>query len=118
MREQIGTVTIKRLRVYPLDPNVDPDPFQATVLVEPGVYPVFRDGISTYWRLTGVLNHRAYSMGDGMMRFSEGGDLPSDDDVVFYSKQFGPDDWSSYLNETIRDAHSPLEFDVTEPVDS
>jgi hypothetical protein len=98
-RIQIGTVEITRSRIYPLDPWL-PEHVKETaaqVVVQPGIYPVYRDGLSHYWRMTGVLNHRHYRMGDGIFALSTG-DVPSDDDVVFYSMRYGPDEWAELLN--------------------
>ena len=93
----IGTVEILRTRVYPLD-------FEATnatrseVVVEPGVYDLFRDGFTTYWMMRGRLNTRHERMGDGMFGMRDG-DRPSDIEVVFPSRRFGPDEWRDLLAE-------------------
>jgi len=109
MREQIGTVRITRTRIYQLDPQA-PDRFSpATVIVDPGEYPVYRDGLSHYWRMTGVLNHDMYRLGDGMFSLSSG-DERSEDDVVFYSRRSGPDEWADLLAESARDLDPHLVF--------
>lgn len=98
-REQIGTVRITRLRVYTLDPMTADDPLASTVLVEPGEYPVYRDGLSHYWKMTGVLNHgRMHREGDGIFTMTAA-DQRSEDDVVFYSRRYGPDEWQDLLAE-------------------
>ena len=115
MREQIGTVRITRTRIYQLDPQA-PDRFSpATVIVDPGEYPVYRDGLSHYWRMTGVLNHDMYRMGDGIFAFDAGGgDERSDDDVVFYSRRYGPDEWADLLAEFARVPAPRLVFTLDE----
>jgi hypothetical protein len=111
MREQIGTVRITRARVYQLDPWALSNTNPATVVVEPGEYPVYQNGISRYWRMTGMLNHQYYRIGDGIFAFS-GGDVPSDDDVVFYSLRYGPDEWADLLQEFTEDENPALIFSV------
>jgi len=114
MREQIGTVRITRTRIYKLDPWASDDyGVPATAIVEPGEYPVYEDGMSRYWRMTGVLNHRSVRLGDGLFTMN-GADVPSEDDVVFYSLRYGPDEWAALLEEFRRDANPALVFDVTE----
>ena len=109
MREQIGTVRITRTRIYQLDPQA-PDRFSpATVIVDPGEYPVYRDGLSHYWRMTGVLNHDMYRLGDGMFSLSSG-DERSEDDVVFYSRRPGPDEWADLPADSPRDLDPHLVF--------
>lgn len=102
MRKQIGVVEVTRRRVYPLDPVAprydEPDysPLKTEVVVEPGEYPVYEDGISRYWRMTGFLNHGLHQIGDGMIAF-HGGDDPSDDDAIVYSRRYGPDEWAELM---------------------
>ena len=91
MRQQIGTVTITRTRSTELDPWASDDFNPATAIVEPGEYPVYEDGFTRYWRMTGVLNHQSVRLGDGMFTMNSG-DVRSDDDVVFYSLRYGPDE--------------------------
>lgn len=97
-RHRIGTIRITRARVYPLDPEAVRPLSQAMVIVSPGEYPVYQDGLSCYWRMTGVINHDSYRIGDGMFAMSQA-DVPSDDDVVFYSARFGPDEWEELLQD-------------------
>jgi hypothetical protein len=111
MREQIGTVRITRARVYKLDPWARDGTNPATVVVEPGEYPVYQEGISRYWRMTGVLNHRTARLGDGMFTMSYG-DVPSDDDVVFYSLRYGPDEWQELVQDFTADENPALIFSV------
>ena len=74
-REQIGTVRITRTRIYQLDPQAPEHWHPATVIVEPGEYPLYLDGFTRYWRMTGVLNHQTARLGDGMFTMSAG-DVP------------------------------------------
>lgn len=109
-RQQIGTVTITRQRIYKLDPWAPDDlGVPATVIVEPGEYPVYRDGFTRYWRMTGVLNHRSARLGDGMFTMNSS-DVLSDDDVVFYSLRYGPDEWRELLAGFTREANPALVF--------
>lgn len=112
-REQIGTVRITRIRVYNLDPGAQDDVGLSTVIVTPGEYPVYRDGLSHYWRMTGVLNHGSYRVGDGMTAFTGGADIPSDDDVVFYSLRYGPNEWSALIRDFSRERNPALVFTLS-----
>jgi hypothetical protein len=109
MREQIGTVRITRPRIYKLDAWASDNYNPATAIVEPGEYPVYRDGFTRYWRMTGVLNHRSVRLGDGMFTMN-GSDVPSEDDVVFYSLRYGPDEWADLLAEFGGEADPALVF--------
>ena len=113
MREQIGTVRITRPRIYKVDPWASDDFNPATAIVEPGEYPVYRDGMSRYWRMAGVLNYHLNRIGDGMFTTSNG-DVPSDDDVVFYSLRYGPDEWDDLMAGFEGDANPALVFTLTE----
>jgi hypothetical protein len=54
-------------------------------------------------------------MGDGMFGFSEGdADVRSDDDVVFYSRRYGPDDWKKLMSEFKIGRNPALVFTTTE----
>jgi hypothetical protein len=98
MREQIGTVTVTRDRVYNLDPQTPDHVVGTQVIVGPGQYPLYRDGLSIYWRMTGILNHAHYRMGDGLFAMNSG-DVRSEDDVVFYSQRYGPDEFADLVRE-------------------
>jgi hypothetical protein len=112
-REQIGTVIIVKKRVYPIDPKADIDDPQITsVIVGPGKYPVYRDGISIYWQMTGVLNLWNSRIGDGAYSLADG-EMHSDDDVVFYSKRFGPDEFAELRRHP--DVAQRLIFNITAP---
>lgn len=116
-REQIGTVRITRTRLYKLDPWTPRMDNGAEVIVEPGDYPVYRDGLSHYWRMTGVINHASFRMGDGLFVLHEGpgNAVPSDDDVVFYSLRYGPDEWAELVSGFESDSNPALVFALTEP---
>lgn len=116
-RQQIGTVRITRTRDYALDPAMGHEATATTVLVQPGDYPVYRDGLSRYWRMTGVINHRHYRIGDGMFAINEGGDVPSEDDVVFYSRRYGPDEWAELLGAFEAETEPRLVFSLSENED-
>jgi hypothetical protein len=95
---RIGTVEILRARTYPLDVEAHDD-IRSTVIVEPGVFDLFSDGMTTFWMMRGQLNERGpWRLGDGMFSMS-GGDRPSGIEVVFPSKRFGPDEWAELLTE-------------------
>ena len=116
MRTQIGTVRITRPRIYPLDP-LTPDRFPgSSVVVEPGEYPVYETGFTRYWRMTGVLDENYQRLGDGMFA-SAGGDVRSDDDVVFYSRRFGPDEWTQLMTDCAADLDPALIFSDYVPAD-
>lgn len=117
MKEQIGTARITRVRVYPLDPAARDDGLGTTVVVQPGEYPVFRDGITYYWQMTGRINTgRGQRLGDGLFTLGshdEGGG----DEVTFYSRRFGPDEWADLLRE-MDVPGTAVEFTLTEEVQS
>lgn len=101
-RRQVGTVRILAVRIYNLDPEARPDdPNASTVVVEPGEYPVYRRGDTTYWMLTGRLNTRGFErLGDGLFGINAG-DEPSDDEVVFPSKRLGPNEFADLLTDPV-----------------
>jgi hypothetical protein len=111
MREQIGTVTVTRDRVYNLDPQTPGCVAGTQVIVEPGQYPVYRDALSTYWRMTGVIGHGHYRMGDGMWAMNSG-DVRSEDDVVFYSQRYGPDEFAGLVRDFEAMADPALVFTI------
>jgi hypothetical protein len=92
----IGHVEILRARIYPLDAECRCDT-GSTVVVEPGKYPLYRDGAATFWVMRGRLNRRGiWRMGDGMFGMSQN-DQPSGIEVEFPSRRFGPDEWADLL---------------------
>lgn len=106
MTTTIGTVELLRLRVYGLDAECHCDN-GSTVVVDPGEYPLYSDGLSTFWVMRGRLNKRGlWRMGDGMFGMHPA-DEPSDIEVTFPSKRFGIDEWASLLAEpTFTEGHA------------
>ena len=97
MRNPIGSIEILRTRVYNLDPECRGD-LCTTVVVDPGAYDLYCDGISTYWMMRGHLNMRgSWRMGDGLFGLHSS-DEPSDIEVTFPSRRFGPDEWADLLS--------------------
>lgn len=96
---QIGTVEILRFRVYALDAAMNHDQFATTVGVQPGVFPLYRDGISTYWVMEGNINTGGmHRLGDGIFSMTPG-DVPDGPEVKFPSKTFGPDEWDEMVQD-------------------
>lgn len=96
--KQIGHVEILKTRVYNLDAECH-CPSGSTVVVEPGQYPLYSDGLTTYWLMRARLNQQGlWRMGDGMFA-AHAGDNPSAIEVVFPSKRFGPDEWAALLTD-------------------
>ena len=94
--KKIGTVETLRLRIYDLDAEAH-SPTASTVVVEPGTYDLYSDGLSTFWMMRGNLNRRGvWRMGDGMFSMQPG-DESSGIEVVFPSRRFGPDEWDELL---------------------
>lgn len=92
----IGTIELLRLRVYGLDAECHCDA-ASTVVVDPGEYPLYSDGLSTFWVMRGRLNRRGiWRLGDGMFSM-QNADEPSDIEVTFPSKRFGTDEWANLL---------------------
>lgn len=52
---KIGTVEITRLRVYPIIPG-DDSICHPEIVVQPGHYPLYREGDEIYWVMTGEQN--------------------------------------------------------------
>lgn len=103
--EQVGTVEILRLRVYPLDPETRSDPLSTSVVVEPGTYPLYRAGGARYWVMTGRRNGRHMRIGDGAWVIG-GPDEGVGPELTFPSPMFGPDEWTELLAEpTFTEGH-------------
>lgn len=105
---RIGTVRIHRQRYYPLDP-VAASAAQTLglsytdVAVEPGDYPLMRDGMSTWWEMTGRVNMgRIRRLGDGVFTITPADD-PTGPEVQFMSPVYGDDEFAD-LRRTISDA--------------
>ena len=98
-RVQVGTVEITRHRVYPIDPLAREQALRTDVLVEPGTYPVFcQRGMTYYWQMTGTIDGMHEQLGDGAFGI-RGGDVATPDEVVFYSRRFGADEWADILTK-------------------
>lgn len=115
---QVGTVEILTLRVYPLDTNTAHSPTLTEVVVQPGVYPVYRGEYGeTYWLLTGRINWgRHRRMGDGMFTLGAGDDA-SGPQVVFPSRVFGTEAFADLRAEPVcaeGDPRQRLRFNIEE----
>lgn len=101
-RRRVGSVQILRTRIYTIDPEAGlGDVTATTAVVEPGEYPVYRRGDTTYWMLTGYLNKRGFErLGDGMFAINNS-DEASDDEVTFPSKQLGPQEFADLLVDPV-----------------
>lgn len=94
--KRIGTLEILRPRIYDLDSEATNNT-RSTVVVEPGAYEVYSDGLTTFWLMHGKLNMRGFRpMGDGMFGV-QSYDEPSDIEVTFPSRRFGPDQWAELI---------------------
>lgn len=92
---KIGTVEILKPRVYPLDAESS-EP-QSWVWVEPGRFDLYREGLATFWMMRGKLNRQGlFREGDGLFA-AYGGDSPTEIEVVFPSRRFGPYEWAELL---------------------
>lgn len=97
--KQIGTIEILRPRIYNLDAECNCSS-KSTVVVSPGgVFPLYSDGMSTFWVMKGRLNMRgAFRLGDGTFMLNIN-DQASEIEVQFPSKHFGPEEWADLLKE-------------------
>lgn len=107
MHEQIGTVEILAPRSYPLDPE-HPRAREGTwMLVEPGKYPLYREGITYYWVMTGRRNQLGVSRsGDGIFVVARN-DAPAGPELTFASRRRGPDEWAELLADDTSVEGSP-----------
>jgi hypothetical protein len=115
---QAGTVEVLQLRIYPLDAMTGDHTLSTEVVVEPGTFPLYRDGDAYFWMLTGRINTRSRKIGDGMfiMGGSDGGDGP---EVTFPSRRYGPVQLAELMDEptcTEGDPAQRLRFDLTPEV--
>lgn len=95
---RVGTVEILRMRIYNLDAACTDD-FGTTVIVEPGIYPLYREVDVHFWLLTGQINKRGfYRLGDGLFTMQQS-DEPNGVVVTFPSKRFGPSEWTNLMSE-------------------
>ena len=84
------------MRIYNLDAECTGN-LCSTVVVEPGTYDLFSDGMTVFWMMRGRLNiGGAYRLGDGLFTLSAS-DEPSDIEVTFPSRRFDPDEWADLL---------------------
>lgn len=101
---QIGTVEIQGPRTYALDAASEDQMSRA--VVDSGTYPVYCDGLSYFWVMTGVLNVGGlHSVGDGMF-IATPGDMLSEIPVQFPSKMFGEDEFKELLDLPVSDPDS------------
>jgi hypothetical protein len=100
--EQVGTVELLALRVYPIDPYASADlmPNRTEVAVEPGIYPVYRKYDAYRWVMRGRINERTAKIGDGLFAMNNG-DVPSGLEVQFPSAAFGPEQFAAFLAEPV-----------------
>lgn len=98
--EQIGTVEVLRLRIYPIDPVGEPSPLRTTVAVEPGIYPVYRKFDAYLWLMRGRVNERNAKIGDGLYELNAG-DKPTGVEVQFPSQIFGAEQFAEFLDDPI-----------------
>lgn len=115
--KKVGTVELLTERIYPLDAVAVECRDRTTVVVEPGVYPVYRDIDAFYWMMTGRINGRGFKkIGDGMfeMRASDSAAGP---EVTLPSARFGVDQFRKFLAEptcTEGDGQQRLRFTLAE----
>lgn len=98
--EQVGTVEILALRIYPLDPAGEPGPLRTMIAVEPGVYPVYRKFDAYLWLMRGRINERVAKIGDGLFEVNAG-DEPTGVEVQFPSPVFGAEQFAEFLADPL-----------------
>jgi hypothetical protein len=115
--EQVGTVEILRLRIYPIDPMAEDSPLRTYVAVEPGVYPVFRKFDAYRWMMEGRINKRTAKIGDGLFEMNAG-DMPTGPEVRFSSQVFGAEQFAEFLNDPMCQPgpEQRLRFNIVVPV--
>lgn len=118
--QQIGTMELLQLRIYPLDWNKRED-FSATeVVVQPGEYPVMSDGFTYLVMLSGHINSgRMHRMGDGMFSVRQS-DVESEIPATFPSLISGPDEFKELLLSPVatEGPDQRLRFRITEVADA
>ncbi len=117
--EQVGTIEMLTMRVYPLDPNAKADVHRTTVVVQPGIFPVYRKFDTYYWMMSGRINGRGFEkLGDGLFSMNEG-DSEAGPEVTFPSPTFGVEQFRDFLAESLCTEGDPaqrLRFTLTESV--
>lgn len=101
MIKQIGSVEIKRLRIYPQDPDDSTSP---DVAVRPAIFPLMRSGDRIWWQMRGEVSvHQPPSgikrLGDDMFAFSPGYDKATGKTVSFPSRTFDPAGIAALMTE-------------------
>lgn len=96
--KQVGTVTILRERIYPIDPFAEElsSILATTVVVPPGVYPVYRKFDAYRWVMRGHINERHAKIGDGLYELNSG-DRPTGLEVQFPSGVYGAEAFAELL---------------------
>lgn len=95
--KQIGDVEILRTRIYQLD-NTNRDPAALEAVVNPGKYPLYYDGWTHLWIMTGTLSTgNLFRRGDGMFTVTLGDTVHSGLTVQFPSKPFGDEEWDDFI---------------------
>lgn len=96
---QIGTVEILQTRTYALDmESLQP---QTEVVVDPGVFPLYREHDTTFWVMSGVINTGGFRRaGDGLFVMTPG-DVASEIPATFPSKAYGPDEWKELVEHPV-----------------
>lgn len=95
---QIGTVELLRFRVYPIDPR---NPYGAEACVDPGTFPVYSDGDTYSWVMTGHVNGAGVrQIGDGLFEVNPN-DTPTEREVQFASRTFGRDEFAELLADPV-----------------
>src|SRR5258706_50412 len=98
--DQIGNIDVLTTRVYNLHPECH-CPNATSVVVTPGTYPLYSDGLTTFFLLTGRINLRGLRrMGDGMFGM-HANDQPSDTEVTFPSRCYGQSEWADLIESTL-----------------
>jgi hypothetical protein len=102
---QCGTVEIFRVRIYPLDPETGDHPLSTEVVVQPGIYPLYREMDAYYWMMTGRINGRVKKICDDMFAVQLW-DEASGPEVTFPSRRYGVEQWADLKAEpTCTDEH-------------
>lgn len=97
--EVLGTVTVLKQRIYPIDPTSN-HPLRTEVVVEPGVFSVWRHYDTVRWYMRGRISGRNEKIGDGLFVMG-GGDKPGGPQVEFPSMIYGLEQFAEFLNDPI-----------------